>query len=153
MVYPVLNRRNQSRSQNRFGNIRSGPGDPSRNIDWTMLIPVVLLGIIGAFAIYSATFWKVDSDPYWFTVRQVTFLIASAVVLVIVMAFDYQILRERAYFLYGCSIIALLIVLSVGALKGGARLSFDFGPVSFQPAEFAKPAVLVALAAYFSESR
>ena len=54
MVYPVLNRRNQS--QNRFGNIRSGPGDPSRNIDWTMLIPVVLLGIIGAFAIYSATF-------------------------------------------------------------------------------------------------
>ena len=63
MVYPVLNRRSQSRSQNRFGNIRSGPGDPSRNIDWTMLIPVVLLGIIGAFAIYSATFWKVDSDP------------------------------------------------------------------------------------------
>jgi rod shape determining protein RodA len=118
-----------------------------------MLIPVVLLGIIGAFAVYSATFWKVDSDPYWFTVRQVTFLIASAVVLVIVMAFDYQILRERAYFLYGCSIIALMMVLSVGALKGGARLSFDFGPVSFQPAEFAKPAVLVALAAYFSESR
>ena len=106
MVYPVLNRRSQSRSQNRFGNIRSGPGDPSRNIDWTMLIPVVLLGIIGAFAIYSATFWKVDADPYWFTVRQVTFLIASAVVLVIVMAFDYQMLRERAYFLYGCSIIA-----------------------------------------------
>jgi rod shape determining protein RodA len=45
------------------------------------------------------------------------------------------------------------MVLSVGALKGGARLSFDFGPIAFQPAEFAKPAVLVALAAYFSESR
>jgi rod shape determining protein RodA len=74
-------------------------------------------------------------------------------VLVIVMAFDYQILRERAYFLYGCSIIALVMVLSVGALKGGARLSFDLGPIAFQPAEFAKPAVLVALAAYFSESR
>jgi rod shape determining protein RodA len=118
-----------------------------------MLAPVVLLGVIGAFAIYSATYWKVDADPYWFTVRQVTFLIASAVVLVIVMAFDYQVLRERAYFLYGCSIIALLMVLSVGALKGGARLSFDFGPIAFQPAEFAKPAVLVALAAYFSESR
>ncbi len=153
MVYPVFNRRNQSQSQNRFGNMRSGPGDPSRNIDWTMLIPVVLLGIIGAFAIYSATFWKVDSDPYWFAVRQVIFLIASAVVLVIVMAFDYQMLRERAYFLYGCSIIALMMVLSVGALKGGARLSFDVGPLAFQPAEFAKPAVLVALAAYFSESR
>ena len=149
MAYPILNRRPQSR----LGNMRSGPGDPRRNIDWTMLAPVVLLGVIGAFAIYSATYWKVDADPYWFTVRQVTFLIASAVVLVIVMAFDYQVLRERAFFLYGCSVIALLMVLSVGALKGGARLSFDFGPIAFQPAEFAKPAVLVALAAYFSESR
>ena len=62
-------------------------------------------------------------------------------------------LRERAYFLYGLSVIALLLVLSVGALRGGARLSFDLGPISFQPAEFAKPAVLVALAAFFSDDR
>lgn len=149
MSSPVFARR----SSKSLGNIRTGPGDPRRNIDWAMLIPVVLLAIIGAFAIYSATYWKVEADPYWFTVRQVTFLIVSAAVLALVMSFDYQLLQERAYFLYGCSLIALVLVLSVGALKGGARLSFDLGPISFQPAEFAKPAVLVALAAYLSESR
>ncbi|MTA68489.1 MAG: hypothetical protein F2956_01205, partial [Actinobacteria bacterium] len=149
MSLPFLNRRPNSG----LGNIRSGPSDPRRNIDWVMLGSILTMGIIGVFAIYSATFWKVDSDPYWFSVRQVAFLLASALAVVVVMSFDYQMLRERAYFLYGVSLIALVLVLSVGALKGGARLSFDFGPIAFQPAEFAKPAVLVALAAFYSDTR
>jgi rod shape determining protein RodA len=114
---------------------------------------VVILGIIGAFSIYSATFWKIEGDPYWFTVRQVIFLIVAGVVMIATMSFDYTFLRERAFFLYGCSVIALLLVLSAGALRGGARLSFDLGPVSLQPAEFAKPAIVLALATYLSEER
>jgi rod shape determining protein RodA len=149
MGLPILNRRPDSG----LGNIRRSGGDPSRNIDWTMLATVGLLAIIGAFAVYSATFWKVTGDPYWFTLRQVLFLIVAVVVVVAVMAFDYTFLNERAFFLYGCALVALVLVLSVGALRGGARLSFDLGPILFQPAEFAKPAVVIVLAAYFSELR
>jgi rod shape determining protein RodA len=149
MGLPLLNRRPDSG----LGNIRRSGGDPSRNIDWTLLATVGILAIVGAFAIYSATFWKVAGDPYWFTLRQVLFLIVAVVVVVAVMAFDYTFLNERAFFLYGCSLVALVLVLSVGALRGGARLSFDLGPILFQPAEFAKPAVVIVLAAYFSELR
>ena len=149
MALPIL----QRKPDGGLGNIRSSPGQPSRNIDWLILAPVALLGIIGTFAIYSATFWKVDDDPYWFTLRQVLFLIVAVVVLIVVMSFDYTLLRERAFFLYGCAVVALMLVLAAGALRGGARLSFDFGPVSFQPAEFAKPAVVLALASYLSEVR
>lgn len=149
MGLPLLNRRPDSG----LGNIRRSGGDPSRNIDWTMLATVGILAIIGVFAIYSATFWKVAGDPYWFTLRQVLFLIVAVVVVVAVMAFDYTFLNERAFFLYGCSLVALVLVLAVGALRGGARLSFDLGPILFQPAEFAKPAVVIVLAAYFSELR
>jgi len=149
MARPMLARRPDSG----LGNIRASGSDPRRNVDWTMATCVVLLGVIGAFAIYSATFWKIDDDPYWFTVRQVVFLIVAAVVMIATMSFDYTFLRERAFFLYGCSIVALLLVLSAGALRGGARLSFDFGPISLQPAEFAKPAIVLALAAYLSEER
>lgn len=141
------------RSDWRLGNFRVGPGDPSRNIDWSLIAAVVALTAIGAFAIYSATFWKVADDPYWFTVRQVVFAIVSAIVLAVTMSFDYTLLRERAFFLYGCALVALALVLAVGALRGGARLSFDLGPVLFQPAEFAKPAVIVVLAAYLAEIR
>lgn len=149
MSAPILPRRSDSR----LGNFRAGPGDPSRNIDWSLIASVVLLTVIGAFAIYSATFWKVVDDPYWFTVRQVVFAIVSAIVLAVTMSFDYTLLRERAFFLYGCALVALALVLAVGALRGGARLSFDLGPVLFQPAEFAKPAVIVVLAAYLAEIR
>jgi len=149
MALPIL----QRKPDGGLGNIRSSPGQPSRNIDWLILAPVALLGIIGTFAIYSATFWKVDDDPYWYTLRQVLFLIVAVVVMIAVMSFDYTLLRERAFFLYGCAVVALVLVLAAGALRGGARLSFDFGPVSFQPAEFAKPAVVLALASYLSEVR
>jgi rod shape determining protein RodA len=149
MALPIL----QRKPDGGLGNIRSSPGQPSRNIDWLILVPVALLGIIGTFAIYSATFWKVDDDPYWYTLRQVLFLIVAVVVMIAVMSFDYSLLRERAFFLYGCAVVALVLVLAAGALRGGARLSFDFGPVSFQPAEFAKPAVILALASYLSEVR
>ena len=149
MSLPIVRRRPDSG----LGNIRSSLGSPQRNIDWSLLTSVVMLSVIGAFSIYSATFWKVDSDPYWFATRQVIFLIVAAVVLAVVMSFDYTMLNDRAYFLYGISLIALVLVLSAGALRGGARLSFDLGPIAFQPAEFAKPAVLVALAAYYSETR
>lgn len=149
MGFPLLQRRPDSG----LGNVRSGGSDPRRNIDWSLLVPVVLLTIIGTFAIYSATFWKVSGDPYWFTTRQVIFAIVAAAVLAVTMAFDYSLLRERAFFLYGCAMVALVLVLSVGALRGGARLSFDLGPILFQPAEFAKPAVVIVLAAYLSEIR
>ncbi len=149
MGFPMLQRRPDSG----LGNIRSGPGDPSRNIDWTLIVPVVLLSVIGTFAIYSATFWKVTDDPYWFTVRQVIFVIVAGITLVATMSFDYTLLRERAFFLYGCALVALTLVLAVGALRGGARLSFDLGPILFQPAEFAKPAVILVLAAYLAEIR
>jgi rod shape determining protein RodA len=149
MARPLLVRRPDSG----LGNIRASGSDPRRNIDWTMATCVVILGIIGAFSIYSATFWKIEGDPYWFTVRQVIFLIVAGVVMIATMSFDYTFLRERAFFLYGCSVIALLLVLSAGALRGGARLSFDLGPVSLQPAEFAKPAIVLALATYLSEER
>ena len=106
MARPLLVRRPDSG----LGNIRASGSDPRRNIDWTMATCVVILGIIGAFAIYSATFWKIEGDPYWFTVRQVIFLIVAGVVMIATMSFDYTFLRERAFFLYGCSVIALLLV-------------------------------------------
>ncbi|MFZ1491305.1 MAG: FtsW/RodA/SpoVE family cell cycle protein [Ilumatobacteraceae bacterium] len=149
MGLPLLTRRPDSG----LGNIRSSPGDPSRNIDWVLMLTVAVLCTIGVVAIYSATYWRVEGDPYWYTLRQVVFLIVAAVAMVATMAFDYEALKERAYFLYGSVVVALVLVLAVGALRGGARLSFDLGQISMQPAEFAKVGVVLALAAYLSTER
>jgi rod shape determining protein RodA len=50
--------------------------------------------------------------------------------------------------------LLLVFVLVFGAVRGGARLSFDIPVVNFslQPAEFVKPIILILIASYFSEA-
>ncbi|MDQ3312563.1 MAG: hypothetical protein M3517_10700, partial [Actinomycetota bacterium] len=62
MSLPMLHRRPDSG----LGNIRSSPGDPSRNIDWILLGAQVLLTVAGCFVVYSATRTDPDIDPYLF---------------------------------------------------------------------------------------
>ena len=44
--------------------------------------------------------------------------------------------------------LALVLSKHVGAVRGGARRWFSFGGLNFQPSEFAKLAVIIALAWY-----
>jgi rod shape determining protein RodA len=149
MAIPLLSRRPDSG----LGNIRASPARPSRNIDWTLMFAVTALATAGAFAIYSVT-WFRTGDPYWYTMRQVIWLILAALVLTVVMSLDYHWLKERAMFFYGCTLLVLGLTLFAGAaLSDGSRLGFDLGPFRVQPAEFAKVTVLLALAAYLSEER
>jgi len=142
----------QRKPDSGLGNIRSSPSDPSRNIDYLLLLLQSALAVIGCFVIYSASRTKQD-DPYAYVTRQVVFLIAAFVVMSLVMAVDYEWLKERARFFYGCTIMLLVLVIVAGTLSNGARLSFDVGPINLQPAEFAKVTVLLALAAYLAEER
>jgi rod shape determining protein RodA len=135
-----------------LGNIRSSPSDPSRNVDWVLMFLQATLAAIGCFVIYSASRTKQD-DPYVFVTRQVVFLIAAVVAMVVVMSIDYEQLKERAAFFYGATIMFLVLVIVAGTVSGGARLSFDLGPINLQPAEFAKVTVLFALAAYLSDEK
>lgn len=142
----------QRRPDSGLGNLRASPSDPRRNIDWVMMALVAALATIGCFVIYSASRTKFD-DPYIFVTRQMVFLIAGVIGMIIVMAVDYERLRERARFFYGVTVMLLVLVNIMGSVSGGARLSFDLGPLKLQPAEFAKATVLLVLASYLSEER
>jgi len=145
MPLSLLNRRPDSG----LGNIRSSPSAPGRNIDWLLMVVHNLLAVIGLFVVYSAS-WSKSASPFQFVTRQEIFLIAAVLTMVVVMAVDYETWKERAGFFYGVTVIMLVLVIAMGALRGGARLSFDIGPILVQPAEFAKITVLLALAAYVS---
>jgi rod shape determining protein RodA len=142
----------QRRPDSGLGNIKSSPSDPWRNVDWVLVLLQSALATIGCFVIYSASRTK-QPDPFQFVTRQVVFLIGAIVAMVVVMAVDYEALRERARFLYGVTIMMLVLVNITGTVSGGARLSFDLGPLKLQPAEFAKATVLLALAAFLADDR
>jgi len=152
MAFSVLNRRPDSG----LGNVRSSPGDPSRNIDWVLMFAMSCLAVIGCMTVYSASRTKFGSGAtqpfgYVFATRQVVFVIIASVAMLFVMSLDYQWLREKAKFLYGLTIVTLVLLFLLGSVSNGAQLSFDVGPINIQPAEFAKVTVLLALAAFLSE--
>ena len=146
MAFSVLHRRPDSG----LGNVRSSPGDPSRNVDWVLLFTQSLLAVIGCLTVYSASHTKVP-NAYLFATRQVIFVILAAGAMLFVMSLDYAWLRERAKFFYGLTVVALALIFLLAKVSNGAQLSFDIGPILLQPAEFAKVTVLLALAAFLSE--
>src|SRR5512143_4216518 len=98
-----------------LGNIKASPGSPSRNIDWVLVVVQSALSVIGLFTIYSASYSKFG-NPYLYVTRQEIFLIGAVIGMVVVMAFDYDWWRERARFLYGVTVMLLVLVILAGAI-------------------------------------
>ncbi len=141
-----------------LGSLRTSPGDPERNIDWVLMLGILGIVVVGIPTVYSTSYRFLQTrprplDPFLYTQRQVIFLIIGAAIMAGVMAFDYQWWRERAGLLYGGMVFGLVLVLGLAKTSGGARLSFDLGPISIQPAEFGKVATLLFLAGYLSDER
>src|SRR5207249_560700 len=63
---------------------------------------------------------------------------------------DYRLLAKFWWLLLGAAILSLLLVLvpHIGVVRNHARRWFNFGGMSVQPSEFAKLALIIALAWY-----
>jgi rod shape determining protein RodA len=135
--------------------LRGSYADPIRNIDWILMSAVIAQVVIGLFTVFSATRQRLidqNLDVFVYVQRQVLFVIIAAAVMAIVMSVGHDWLRAQSGFLYGGVLLLLIMVLGTGAVTGGARLAFDFGPFSVQPAELAKPVLLILVSSYLSES-
>jgi len=136
-----------------LGNIGASPADPSRNIDWVLMSVQLVLTVMGCFVVFSASRTRLLDDPYAFATRQVIFAIVAVTAMAVVMAFDYEVWKERARFLYGLTLVVLVLLILLGVASGQDRISFDLGPFNVQPAELAKFTVLLMLAVYLAEER
>ena len=137
-----------------LGNIRRSFTDPTRTIDWVLMAAVGALTIIGAFMIYSATRPRLlnrGADPFQFVQRQIIFVIIAIVVMAVVMWMDYVQLRGSAELFYAVTIVLLILLFVAGSVTGGARLSFDVGPIAIQPSEIGKVSTLLLLAGFLAE--
>ena len=129
--------------------------DPWRNIDWSLTIATLVLTIIGVFNIFATTSPRLvlrGADAYYFTQRQVIFLIVAAVAMFIVMFVGHDWLRGKAMWFYIPTTFSLVILWLWGYTSDATRLSFDLGPISLQPAEIMKPVLVLVLAAWFAEA-
>lgn len=126
-----------------------------KNIDLILLSAVTLQSIFGFFTVYSATRQRLLNqgfDQFYYVQRQVGFVLFAAALMFLVMGIGHDWIRERGVYWYAGSLFLLFLVLVIGAVSSGAKLSFDLGPISVQPAELMKVAVLILIAAYTSDS-
>lgn len=112
------------------------------------LIAFGLVMIASAGVIYSQTRF---SDQYFFFKRQLFFGVAPGLfVLYFFSKFDYHRLKKIAtpFFLVSLVLLILVFVPGVGTKIYGANRWVQLGPISFQPSEMAKLAIILYLAAW-----
>ena len=119
--------------------------------DATLLIVAALLTSIGAIMVFSASsvvgITRYHDAAHFFK-RELVWVALGGLACWIGMKLDYGVLRRAAPWLLGVAVVLLVGVLfpHFGAMEGGARRWYEFGPLSFEPSEFAKLALIVFLA-------
>ncbi len=114
------------------------------------LFPLVsLLACFGLVMIYRIDDELAREQAQWFVVGLVVFAAT------IVLLRDHRVLERYRYTIALAGILLLLLprVPGIGAQVNGAYLGVDLGPVSFQPAELAKIAIVIFLASYLRDTR
>jgi len=123
----------------------------AQNFDWILLALTVVLGGIGLVALYSAVTAGMPTSLRMLYYKQMVWFGVGLTVMVACFLVDYKILERWAYLFYGGCIFLLLWVMEFGKYVGGSRRWLALGPVSFQPSELAKIAVIIVLARYYSK--
>jgi rod shape determining protein RodA len=118
-----------------------------RDFDWTLLILVLLISIISVLEINSAT---LHTKFHGFGEKQVEFLLLGIVLMFLISVVDYHRLVDIAPWAYGIGLLALVAVLLVGTKVMGGRRWINLGAgIHFQPSEWVKLILILAIARYF----
>ena len=118
--------------------------------DWPLFIVSSLIALAGLVNLYSATsvYTATRGELY---LNQVYWLVAGGILAVLVASVDYRYIEQFGYVLYGLGIALLITVLALGKdIRGSARW-IPIGSFSFQPSEFMKLFLAIALAKYLHE--
>jgi rod shape determining protein RodA len=114
-------------------------------MDWMMLLILGLFMGISTMVVRSAT----NNNPLYqgYDVKTLIFFGLGFVVVVVATLVDYRLLLKVWYVWYALGLILLVLVFFFAKSKNGAQSWFEFGQLSFQPAEMMKLFLIIAVAA------
>ena len=117
--------------------------------DSGLLVIVFILIIVGLYILYSTSAYngrvKFD-DEFYYLKKQAFATVLGMVCMIVTANIDYHVWQKIATWAYVVSLVLSLAVLFVGTEINGSKRWLSFGPLSFQPSEFAKLAVIIFLA-------
>jgi rod shape determining protein RodA len=120
-----------------------------RDFDWLLLAFVLLICGLGVMEIYSATLHTKFVGVH---TKQVYWIMGGIVLMFVMSLIDYHVLLDKIHWFYIASIVSLVAVLVIGKKYLGARRWVQMpGGQHFQPSEWVKLVLILALAKYFAD--
>lgn len=110
-----------------------------KNMEWTVLVCVLILTIIGCIELYSVT----ESSGYEELKKQLLWFLISIPITITIIVIDYNLIAKISPILYVIMLLLLIGVLFTDPING-ATSWYNIGSISFQPSEFAKICVILS---------
>ena len=120
-------------------------------LDWLTVLLVLAIMVCGWFSICGASANVENVDLFSFTTRpgkQMVWILCAIALGAVVLFISQSFLNSYSYVIYLALILLLIFTIFVAKDTKGSRSWLNLGPVSLQPAEFAKFATALALAKF-----
>ena len=120
-----------------------------KTFDYGLVTVVIVLVIVGGYILYSTSAYNGQvkfQDEFYYLKKQFFATSLGFLAMYITANIDYHIWQKFAVWAYILSLVLSLAVLFIGDEYNGSKRWLSFGPLSFQPSEFAKVAVILFLA-------
>ena len=124
-----------------------------KHVDWPTIIIYLLLVMMGAVSIYAARYdfdYASIFDFNEFSGKQIRWIGLSLCLGLVILLIDVRLYETYAFPIYVAMVGLLIITIFIAPDIKGSRSWLVLGPISLQPAEFAKCATSLALAKLFS---
>src|SRR5690625_175199 len=127
-----------------------------KDYDFTLIITPILLSLFGMVMIYSASMVTAvveghESTHYF--IRQLQWFVMGLTGFIFCCIFPYKYYHKLMKIIILIVILLLFGVLLFGTTINNAKSWFNFGPLSLQPAEFAKLGLILYLASVYSKKQ
>ncbi len=122
--------------------------------DYTLLFVIIFLLSFGLVMLYSSSSYAgmvYYDDAMYYLKRQGFFMGAGFIGMMIVSFFSTKFIKALSPWGFIGAVVLCYAVLFIGTEHGGSRRWLEIGPVSFQPSELLKLAVIIYFAAIVSE--
>ena len=124
-----------------------------KSLDWVTIVVYLMLIVFGWFSVCGASYSYGDTDLLDFSTRagkQFVWIICSFGLGFVLLMLDDKLYDMFSYLIYIGLLLLLLVTIFIAPDTKGSRSWLILGPVSLQPAEFAKFATALALSKFMS---
>ena len=127
--------------------------------DFTVLFIVLTLVLFGVVMIFSSSYYytmtsaKYEYDMFHFLKKQSLWAVFGIIAMLAAMNVPYNFYKRFAWGCYWLSNAFLVALRFIGIEVNGQKRWLGVGPIQFQPSEFTKIAVILALSVYVIEHR